>query len=138
MTPEEAMERIHIVGAHAWMVRTYLKHADEIQEDEEFLEVPRQIFDFVRALEPSYQRRDAREYLLRAGGKLAKLRRAADFFQREFSRVSTHTNFEMAARSLTDCVRQIEAVLAEVTPATAAGQAIRKRNLAEDASDPIK
>ena len=52
MTPEEAVARLNVILAHAWMVRTYLKHADEIQEDEELLAVPRTIFDFVRALEP--------------------------------------------------------------------------------------
>lgn len=114
MSPEDAMERINVICAHAWMVRTYLKHADEIQEDEEFLEVPRMIFDFVRALEPSYQRRDTKEYLLRAGGKLSKLRRVADFFAREFKRISTHTNFEMSVISLTGCVREIEQVLSAV------------------------
>lgn len=112
MTPAEAMERINVLSAHAWMVRTYLKHADEIQEDEEFLEVPRMIFDFVRALEPSYQRQDVKEYLLRASGKLSKLRRVAEFFQQEHKRISSHTNFEMAALSLTGCVRQIEEILA--------------------------
>ena len=66
MSPEEAMESLNTVLAHAWMVRTFLKHADEIQDDEEMLEVPRMIFDYTRALEPSYQRRDAKEYLRRA------------------------------------------------------------------------
>lgn len=117
MNPEEAMERLNALCAHAWMVRTYLKHAEEIQDDEELLEVPRTIFDFVRALEPSYQRRDAKEYLLRAGGKLAKLRRAALLFEREHQRVSDHTNFQMAARSLTECVRQIEEILSAVKAA---------------------
>lgn len=112
MTPAEAMERINVLCAHAWMVRTYLKHADEIQEDEEFLEVPRMIFDFVRALEPSYQRQDVKEYLLRASGKLSKLRRVAEFFAKEHKRISSHTNFEMAALSLTGCVRQIEEIVA--------------------------
>ncbi len=60
MTVPEAVERLNVVLAHAWMVRTYLKHADEIQEDEEFLEVPRTIFDYVRAVEPAAQRGDFR------------------------------------------------------------------------------
>ena len=59
MSPEEAMERINTVLAHAWMVRNFLKHADEVQDDEEMLEVHRTIFDFIRAAEPSYQRKDA-------------------------------------------------------------------------------
>ena len=35
MTPEEAVTRLNTVLAHAWMIRTFLKHADEIQADEE-------------------------------------------------------------------------------------------------------
>ena len=112
MTPDEAMERINTLMAHAWMVRNFLKHADEVQDDEEMLEVHRMIFDYIRALEPSYERKDAKEYLHRAQGKLSKLRRVAEFFVKEYRRVSDHTNFEMAARSLSGCVREIEEVLA--------------------------
>ncbi len=111
MSPEEAMERINTTLAHAWMVRNFLKHADEVQEDEEMLEVHRMIFDYIRAVEPSYQRKDAKEYLRRAEGKLPKLRRVAEYFTRDYPRVSTHTNFEMAAISLMACVRHIEEVL---------------------------
>jgi hypothetical protein len=114
MSPEQAVERLKVILAHAWMVRTFLKHADEIQEDEEFLDVPRTVFDYIRATEPAAQRGDAREFLRRARGKLSKLRRAAEFFGAEFRRVSTHTNFEMAALSLSGCVRAIEEVLASV------------------------
>jgi hypothetical protein len=116
MTPEEAMERINTMCAHAWMVRTYLKHADEIQEDEEFLEVPRMIFDYVRAVEPAAQRGDVKDYLHRIKGKLPKLRRVAEFFAANHERVSAHTNFQMAAVSLTGCVRAIEEVLAAIEP----------------------
>jgi hypothetical protein len=114
MSPDEAMERLNTVLAHAWMVRNFLKHAEEIQEDEAMLEVPRMIFDYIRALEPSYQRKDAKEYLHRARGKLPKLRRVADYFESKYHRVSNHTNFEMAARSLRGCVRQIEEILTNV------------------------
>ena len=116
MTPAEAMKRINVILAHAWMVRTFLKHADEIQEDEEMLEVHRMIFDYIRALEPSFQRQDAKEYLHRARGKLPKLKRMANLFAREHRRVSDHTNFEMAAASLSGCVQQIEEILAQVSP----------------------
>jgi hypothetical protein len=105
------MERLNDVLAHAWMVRTFLKHAEEIQEDEEMLEVPRMIFDYIRAVEPSYQRKDAKEYLRRAAGKLPKLRNVADLFAREYRRISDHTNFQMAALSLGGCVRQIDELL---------------------------
>ena len=117
MTPEQAMERINRVLAHAWMVRTFLKHADEVQEDEEMLEVHRMIFDYCRAVEPSYQRRDAAEYVRRARGKLSKLRRASDFFSKEYKRVSDHTNFQMAALSLDGVVRSLEEILNAVPKA---------------------
>lgn len=122
MSPEEAVERLNVVLAHAWMVRTFLKHADEIQEDEELLDVPRTVFDSIRMVEPSYQRRDFADYLRRIRGRLPKLRRAAELFAREFRRVSDHTNFEMAARSLGGCVREIEEVLAAVDVPGPAGQ----------------
>jgi hypothetical protein len=111
VSPEQAVQRLQGILAHLWMVRTFLKHADEIQDDEELLDVPRTVFDYVRAVEPAAQRNDSKEYLHRIRGKLPKLRRAADVLHKEFRRVSAHTNFEMAALSLTTCVRQIEEVL---------------------------
>ena len=116
MTPEQAMEQINVILAHAWMVRAFLKHADEVQDDTEMLDVHRMIFDYTRAVEPSFQRRDAQEYLRRAKGKLSKLRAASEFFAREYRRVSDHTNFQMAALSLQGVVREIEEVLAHVGP----------------------
>jgi hypothetical protein len=118
MTADDAMQRLNVVLAHAWMVRNFLKHADEVQEDEEMLDVHRMIFDYIRAVEPSYQARDAKEYLHRIRGKLPKLRRVAEFFSREYQRVSTHTNFEMAARSLAGCVQQIDEILGAVDGST--------------------
>ncbi len=116
MTPEEVVNRLQGLLAHLWMVRTFLKHADEIQDDEALLDVPRTLFDYVRAVEPAAQRNDTKEYLHRIRGKLSKLRRAAELLESEFRRVSAHTNFEMAALSLSTCVRQIEEVLAALPP----------------------
>jgi hypothetical protein len=112
MTADEAMERLNIVMAHAWMVRNFLKHADEIQDNEEMLDVHRMIYDYIRAVEPSYQRKDATEYLHRIRGKLSKLRKSAEYFAAEYRNVSSHTNFEMAAKSLSGCIQQIEDILA--------------------------
>jgi hypothetical protein len=116
MTPEDAAARLDGVLAHAWMVRTFLKHAEEIQDDEELLGVPRTIFDYVRAAEPARQRGDFKEFFHRLRGKLPKLRKAAEVLAAEYRRVSVHTNFEMAAASLTACVRQIEALLEAARP----------------------
>src|SRR5262245_45814679 len=94
------------------MVRNFLKHADEVQEDEPMLDVHRTIYDVIRAVEPSRERGDHAEYLRRLGNKLPKLRKAAEHFAGDYRRVSSHTNFEMAALSLSGCVRQIEELLA--------------------------
>jgi hypothetical protein len=114
MSPDEAVARLNTVLAHAWMIRTFLKHADEIQESEEMLDVPRTLYDSIRAVEPAFQRGDLADYLRRLKGKLPKLRRAADYFAAHFKEFSPHTNFEMAAASLGGVVRQLEEVFAAV------------------------
>jgi len=120
MTPEEAVERLQVVLAHAWMVRAFLKHSDDIAEEEDLLDVHRTIFDYIRSTEPAFLRGDVKEFLHRVKAKLSKLRRAAEHFAAEYKRVSDHTNFHMASASLTGCVREIEAVLAELKKAAGA------------------
>ena len=88
MSPQEAVERLNTILAHAWMIRTFLKHADEIQEDEELLDVPRTLFDSIRAAEPARERGDTAQFLHRLKGKLPKIRRAAELFHREYKRAS--------------------------------------------------
>jgi hypothetical protein len=114
MSPAEAVERLNTVLAHAWMVRTFLKHADEIQQSEEMLEVPRTLYDGIRAVEPAYQRGDLADFLRRLKGKLPKFRRAAEYFAGHFKEFSPHTNFEMAATALAGVVRQMEEIFAAV------------------------
>jgi hypothetical protein len=119
MTPDEAVQRLNTVLAHAWMIRTFLKHADEIQESEEMLEVPRTLYDSIRAVEPAFERGDNADYLRRLKGKLPKIRRVADSFNAQFREFSPHTNFEMAALSLLGVVRQMEEIFASIeTPPT--------------------
>ena len=114
MTSSEAVERLNFVLAHLWMIRTFLKHADEIQEDEELLDVHRLLYDSIRAVEPAFQRGDTAEYLRRLKGKLGKLKRSSEFFAREFKRASSHTNFEMASQSFAGSVRQMEEIFASI------------------------
>lgn len=116
MTPEEAVERLNAVLAHLWMVRTFLKHAEEIQDDETLLDVPRTLFDSIRAVEPAYQRKDYADYLRRLKGKLPKLRRVAELLAVEYHRVSDHTNFQMASLSLDEGVRRLEEIFAALPP----------------------
>jgi hypothetical protein len=114
MTPDEAVIRLNQLLAHAWMVRTFLKHADEIQGSEEMLAVPRTLYDGIRAVEPAIQRGDIHTYLRRLKGKLAKFRKAAEYFAAHFKEFSPHTNFEMAALSLQGVVRTMEEIFANV------------------------
>ncbi len=58
---------------------------------------------------------------------MPKLKKAAATLTREFRRVSSHTNFEMAALSLATCTQQIEEILQAVAPLL--------RSLPADASD---
>lgn len=112
LPPEEAVRRLNTVLAHAWMVRTFLKHAEEIQHSEEMREVPRTLYDGIRAVEPAYQRGDWADYLRRLRGKLPKFRRVADYFAAHFRHFSPHTNFEMAAVSLLGVVERMEEIFA--------------------------
>ena len=89
MSPEEAVARLNTILAHAWMIRTFLKHADEIQENEGMLDVPRTLYDSIRAVEPAYQRRDATDYLRRLKGKLSKIRKADKLSSTCWNAVST-------------------------------------------------
>jgi len=114
MSPADAAERLNVVLAHLWMVRTYLKHADEVVNDEELIEVPRLLYDSIRAVEPAYLKGDTATYLRRLKGKLPKLRKGAELFAREYKRVSAHTNFEMASLSLSGAVRQMEEIFAAI------------------------
>jgi len=122
LTATEAMERINTIVAHAWMVRTFLKHAPEFEEDVERMEIPRTIFDFARAVETRYAQRDAAGYLKMVRKKLGKLRAAAERFAAEQSNISNHTNFQQAAISLSGCVRAIQEILESLGAAdTSAG-----------------
>jgi len=111
LTPTEAMKRINTIVAHAWMVRTFLKHAPEFEEDVERMEIPRSIFDFARAVETRYAERDADGYLKMVRKKIGKLRAAAEKFAVEQPDISNHTNFQQAALSLTGCVAAIQEVM---------------------------
>src|SRR5262249_44461533 len=114
MTPEEAVTRLNTVLAHAWMIRTFLKHADEIQENEDMLDVPRTLYDSIRAVEPARERGDHGDFLRRLKGKLPKIRRAAEYFRDHFKEFSPHTNYEMCSASLLGVVKQMEEIFAAV------------------------
>jgi hypothetical protein len=114
MSPDEAVSRLNAVLAHAWMIRTFLKHADEIRASEDMLDVPRTLYDSIRAVEPARERGDHGDFLRRLKGKLPKLRRVAEYFRDHFKEFSPHTNYEMASASLLGVVKHMEEIFAAV------------------------
>jgi len=55
------------------------------------------------------------------------LRKVAEYFGREYQRVSYHTNFQMAAASLSFVVQQLEEVLTQVEPGGEGGSATSEK-----------
>ncbi len=111
---DDLMRRLDAQFSHVWMVRTFLKHCDEAEDDDELCDVHRDLYDVMHALGPALEAEDAVRYLKQARKKLAKLVKAAAFFEAIQPEVSQHMNFQMAARSLNQAVREIKELLANV------------------------
>jgi hypothetical protein len=112
MTADEAMHRIDALLSHIWMVRTFVKHSEEAEEDEELIEIVRVLYDYCLALGPAWNAKDAAEYLKLARKKIAKLQQATAEFAELQPQVSAHTNFKMAVTSLQTAVSEIAQILA--------------------------
>jgi hypothetical protein len=108
------MQRIDDLLSHVWLVRTFLKHSDEVQEDEELNDIYRTLYDCMHALGESAKRGDVDGYLRQIQKKFAKLRAATERFTELQPEISTHTNFQMAARSLRTAVEDVSLILADL------------------------
>ncbi len=111
MDDQTKAERIDDLISHIWMVRTFLKHSEEGEDDEELQTVFRDLYDSVHAVGPALAERDFPRYLKLIGKKMSKLKKATELFVEIQPEVSGHTNFKMAARSLVLAVGEIEDVL---------------------------
>ena len=111
MTPEEQMTRIDTLLSHVWMVRTFLKHSEEAEEDDELCGVHRALYDYLLALGGPLKAGDAPAYLKQANKKYAKLRKATELFLEIQPEISSHTNFQMAATSLRAAVDEVGRLL---------------------------
>ncbi|GAA4427414.1 amidohydrolase [Bremerella cremea] len=119
LSPQSQMEAIDLQMAHLWMVRTFLKHAEETEEDDELQEVARTLYDYMLALGPAAQAGDTTAYLKQAKKKFSKLRKACELFEEIQPEISDHTNFKMAAISCRQVIQQVEAILnASTSPAS--------------------
>ena len=96
--------------AHAWMVRTFIKHGEEIDDYPELMEIVRSVFDISRALET--RQADPIGYVKMLNKKLGKLRKAAEQFAVDALKASTHTNFQQAVKSMNVCVRELQSLSA--------------------------
>ncbi len=113
MNSDDLMHRIDSLLSHVWMVRAFLKHCEEAEQDDELCSVHRQLYDVMLALGGPLQDNDPEAYLKQARKKLSRLKKATRLFVEIQPEVSTHTNFQMAAHSLQTAVEQIERILSE-------------------------
>ena len=117
MNAADLMKRIDTLLSHVWMVRAFLKHCDEVEEDDDLRDVHRALYDYMLALGESWKQQNAEAYLKQARKKLRRLREAARLFAEIQPEVSGHTNFQMANQSLGAAVDQIGQLLEKPTSA---------------------
>ena len=106
----EIVQRCDELLAHAWMVRTFIKHGEEIDDYPELMGIVRSVFDISRALET--RQADPAGYVRMLNKKVGKLRKAAEQFAVDALKASTHTNFQQAVKSMNVCVRELLALSA--------------------------
>ena len=106
----DIIRRCDEVLAHAWMVRTFIKHGEEIDDYPELMGIVRSVFDISRALET--RQGDPVGYVRMLNKKVGKLRKAAEQFAVDALKASTHTNFQQAVKSTNVCVRELLALSA--------------------------
>ncbi len=111
MNEAEKAARIEQLVSHVWMVRTFLKHCDEAEEDDELRDVYRELYDYMMALGGSVAAEGPVSYLKMAKKKFKKLHEACALFSQIQPEISSHTNFQMAVRSLQIAVREIQSIL---------------------------
>lgn len=113
MTEQELAQRIDTELSHIWMVRTFLKHCEEAEEDDDLRDVFRGLYDYMLSLGDKTD--DPPAYIKQARKKLKKLKEATDLYLEIQPEISNHTNFQMAARSLTASVEVVSDLLAQET-----------------------
>ena len=101
--------------AHAWMVRTFIKHCDEVDDYPELMGIVRAVFDMSRAIESKTD--DPESYFKFARKKIGKLRKAAEQSRDDAWSASTHTNFQQAVTSILHATDQMEELLRKVDDA---------------------
>lgn len=117
------VDRSQRVMSHAWMIRTFIKHCDEVEDFPELNEMARTIFDVFRAVET--QTADPVAYFRTLRKKIGKLKKAAEQFEKDAWQASTHTNFQQCSVAgkflgdqLQELLEQAEVVAPRPAPPT--------------------
>jgi hypothetical protein len=129
------VEQCQQAMAHAWMVRTFVKHSDEAEQFPELMQLVRTVFDTARALETRVD--DPPGYLRMLQKKLGKLRRASEQFALDAPQASTHTNFVQAVASMRGAVDSLSRLLEQTKlPPATPGTAIAEDAPESDEGEP--
>ena len=112
-SPAEKMQLIDTQFAHVWMVRTFLKHSEEAEEDDELCEVHRDLYDVMHALGPAFAAGDTDAYFKQLAKKKTKFKNAVELFDEIQPEVSGHMSFKMARTSLRRAYEEILRLNAE-------------------------
>ncbi|HVJ67102.1 MAG TPA: amidohydrolase [Caulifigura sp.] len=113
--PDAAVvDRCQTILAHAWMVRTFIKHSSEVEDFPELMGIVRNVFDLCLSVESRIT--DPPAYLHQLRKKLSKLKAAATQFAVDAPLASDHTNFKQAVISIQGCVRDLEAIVNQYPP----------------------
>ena len=111
MNDEQKMKSIDELLSHVWMVRAFLKHCEEVEDDDDLKDVHRDLYDCMLALGGPLKSGDSAKYLKQAKKKLKKLKSATELFVEIQPEISSHTNFQMAVSSLRLAVQQIAQII---------------------------
>ena len=111
MSDVERMRRIDALLSHVWVVRTFIKHSEEAEDDDELRDIQRTLYDYLLALGDAWTNQDAAAYLAQARKKFRKLRAAAEHFAEIQPEVSSHMNYQMAVRSLNTAIEDVATLL---------------------------
>lgn len=106
---EEGVQRGQKIMANAWMVRTFIKHCEEVEDFPELMGIVRSVFDTAMALETRLG--DPEAYMKMLSKKIGRLRKAADQFREDAPLASTHTNFKQAVISIDFCIAELAELL---------------------------
>lgn len=105
----QVVEAAQKLMSHAWMVRTFIKHSDEIEDFPELMHIVRAVFDTSRALETCIE--NPPKYIRMMQKKLPKLKQAAAQFKLDAEAASTHTNFQQAVISIATVIEELQTLL---------------------------